>query len=120
MSKISLIKIDVSDTITLLIGDEITFKFDYNNFYLVIPLPDHIPYIIQDMKAIQESEDRIAAFEKEFPFNEMKNKILFEKFHGMVVKGKIHSFSRIDKHPLIKFDADISEHRDNKINTILQ
>lgn len=118
MNNMSLIKIDVESE-SMSVGDEINFRFDYHSFYLIIPIMDQVAYIKQDEKYIEEFEKHIESFEKEFSINKTENKIIFEKFHNMIVSGVIYSFSRVDNQPIIKFDTDISKHRDNKINKIL-
>lgn len=120
MNNMSLIKIDVEPE-SMSVGDEVNFKFDYHSFYLIIPIEDNSIWFQQNnVEAMQESKNRISSFQKEFPINKTRNKILFEKFHNMMVSGVIHSFSRIDGKPIVKFDTDyISKQRDEKINKIL-
>ena len=114
----TLIKLNRTDIPIKEIGEEFEFKFDYENFDMVIPLPYHYD---TDPIEIQNGIDFRDEFYKKYPENKMESKVKFEKYNDRMCFATLDSFSKIEKLPIVEFDLDqMSRIRDERINKILK
>ena len=87
------------------IGDFVQFIFNFNEFNLIRPLGD----LGSDYEWMEE-------FWLKYP---LRDKYQLRRYHNMLIIGKLDSFSRIYKTPILEVDFDLSIIRNNRINYIL-
>ena len=120
----SLIKIN--QTMNNVIGDVVKFKFDYYNYTLIRPLEYQASHddfdLTMSSEELQKEVERRTLESKKYidDFNKRYNsgKCDMQKFHNMIIEGKIDSFSRIDKYPIIEIDLSQPD-RNDKIDIII-
>jgi hypothetical protein len=95
--------------------DIVKFKFDYDNSEFIYPLVDNIPFFINDVNSIKETQDRMEYYNKNFTSN--KRDIL--SLDGREIFGTFEGFSRIDGKPMIIIHDIIIEERNSKLSNIL-